>query len=99
MIPNIKDKAMLFGFMCSFLFFFCTGQRQQTCISPVYNGSTGATINGPCLSSQVLAPVGSTIKFECSYNYFNENNVQIPFWNIKQPSVILLPVQLISFGK
>ena len=76
MISNIKDKAMLF--MCSFLFSFCTRQ-QQTCTSPVYSGSTGVTIRGPCLSSQVLAPVGSTITFECSYNYFSENNVQIPF--------------------
>ena len=99
MIPNIKDKAMLFGLMCSFLFSFCTRQQQQTCTSPVYNDSTGVTIRGPCLSSQVLAPIGSTITFECSYNYFSGNNVQIPFWNITQPSVISLPIQLISFGK
>ena len=148
-------KPCCLGFICSFFFSFCTGQQQQICTRPVYNGSIGVTIRGPCPSSHVLAPVGSTITFECSYDYFSGNNVQIPFWNITghdpfvlnfndgnltvttdlsarktaftisklqqyssnfleaqyglcnavncgiplQPTVISLPVQLISFGK
>ena len=74
---------------CSFVFYFCTGQQQQqTCTSPVYNGSTGATITGPCPSSQVQAPVGSTITFECSYDY--SGKVHIPFWNITDHEPIVL---------
>ena len=63
----------------SFVFSFCTGQ-QQSCTIPVYNGSTGITIIGPCPSSQVIAPVGSTITFECFYDY--SGSLQLPFWNI-----------------
>ena len=46
----------------------------------MYNDCTGLTINGPCPSSQVLAPVGSTMKFECSFDY--SGKVHVPFWNI-----------------
>ena len=34
---------------------------------------------GPCPSSQVIAPVGSTVQFECSYSH---NGNYLPFWNI-----------------
>ena len=45
---------------------------------PVYNNS-GAIIKRPCPSSKVIAPVGSTVQFECSYNH---NGNCLPFWNI-----------------
>ena len=61
--------------ICSLLACLCNG---QTCTSPVYSNS-GVTIRGPCPSSQVIAPVGSTIKFECSYDY---SGSYLPFWNI-----------------
>ena len=73
---------------CSFVLYVCTGQQQQTCISLLYNVSTGVTISGPCPSSQVLAPVGSTIKFECSYDYCGK--VHVPFWNIRDHKPIVL---------
>ena len=132
----------------SLLVQLCNG---QTCTSPEYSNA-GVTIRGPCPSSQVIAPIGSTIKFECSYDYSGN---YLPFWNITdiepiinvnspnssiivtthgssngyttltlpiqnsvdvecglcsflvgncnptvlQPTVISLPVQLISFGK
>lgn len=41
--------------------------------------STRVTIRGPCPSTQILAPVGSTIIFECSYNYTGS---YLSFWNI-----------------
>ena len=63
------------------LFFYCLFfdlSNEQTCTSPVYSNS-GATIRGPCPSSQVIAPVGSTVKFECSYSY---TGVYLTVWNI-----------------
>ena len=63
------------------LFFCCLFfdlSNEQTCTSPVYSNS-GVTIRGPCPSSQVIAPVGSTIKFECSYSY---TGVYLTVWNI-----------------
>ena len=87
----MNSEGCLLLLFCSLVFSFCTGQEQQlTCTSPVYNGSTGVTIRGPCPSSQILAPVGSTITFECSYNYYNGNNVQIPFWNITDHDPLVL---------
>ena len=136
--------------VCSLLFSLCNG---QTCTSPVYSNS-GATVRGPCPSSQVVVPIGSIIEFNCSYNYTGN---YLTLWNISnigsivstttppansgikidvgssgngftkltisvtkqellvvqcglcngidcyqsplQPTVITLPVQLISFGK
>ena len=60
---------------CSLLVYLCNG---QTCTSPVYNNSE-AIIKGPCPSSQVIAPVGSIVQFECSYSH---NGNYLPFWNI-----------------
>ena len=62
-------------FLCSLLIYLCNG---QDCTSPVYNNS-GVIIRGPCPSSQVVAPVGSTIKFECSYSYTGS---YFTVWNI-----------------
>ena len=135
--------SLLFSFL---VFYLCDG---QTCTSPVYNNS-GVIIRGPCPSSQVIAPTGSTIILECSYTYtgsfhsfWNITNIEPfvspnvpPNSNIKvtgditgttltfpvskqnsldvqcglcnggdcyisplQPTVISLPVQVISFGK
>ena len=61
--------------VCSLLFSLCNG---QTCTSPVYSNS-GATVRGPCPSSQVVVPVGSVIEFNCSYNY---SGSYLTFWNI-----------------
>ena len=69
-------KIVLFQlFFCCFLFDL---SNEQTCTSPVYSNS-GVTIRGPCPSSQVIAPIGSTIKFECSYSY---TGVYLTVWNI-----------------
>ena len=136
--------------VCSLLFFLCNG---QTCTSPVYSNS-GATVRGPCPSSQVVVPIGSIIEFNCSYNYtgsyltfcnitnigsivstttppansgimiavgnsgngFTKLTISVTkqellvvqcglcyggecFQSPLQPTVITLPVQLISFGK
>ena len=62
-------------FFCSFFFYLCNGEN---CTSPVYNNSE-ATIRGPCPSSQVITPVGSTIMFNC---YINSSGGYIPFWNV-----------------
>ena len=62
-------------FLCSVLVYLCNG---QTCTSPVYSNS-GVTIKGPCPSSQVIAPVNSNVKFECSYSHTGS---YLPFWNI-----------------
>ena len=62
------------------LFFCCLFfdlSNEQTCTSPVYSNS-GVTIRGPCPSSQVIAPVGSIIKFDCSYSY---TGVYLTVWN------------------
>ena len=85
------EAIKLFLFL-TFVRCTCT-EQQLTCTSPVYNGSTGVTIRGPCPSSQVLVPVGSTITFECSYDYFSGNNVQIPFWNITDREPIVLELK------
>ena len=61
--------------LCSLLVYLCNG---QDCTSPVYSNS-GITIRGPCPSSQVIAPVGNTIKFECSYSH---TGTYLSFWNI-----------------
>ena len=62
-------------FICCLLFHLSNG---QTCTSPVYSNS-GVTVRGPCPSSQVIAPIGSIIKFECSYSY---TGVYLTVWNI-----------------
>ena len=62
-------------FFYSLILYYCNG---QTCTSPVYNNSAGATIRGPCPSSQVIVPVGSTIRFTC---YFTGNGYT-QFWNV-----------------
>ena len=133
---------LLFSFL---VFYLCDG---QTCTSPVYNNS-GVIIRGPCPSSQVIAPSGSTVILECSSTFTGSFHL---FWNITniepfvspngpsnsnievtgdstgttltlpvteqdslgiqcglcdlencakplQPTVVSLPVQLISFGK
>ena len=61
--------------VCSLLLFLYNG---QTCTSPVYSNS-GATVRGPCPSSQVVVPIGSIIEFNCSYNYIGS---YLTFWNI-----------------
>ena len=63
-------------FLCFLLFYLCNG---QICTSPVHNNSAGVTIRGPCPSSQIIVPVGSIIKFNCSYGY---NGQYLTFWNI-----------------
>ena len=63
---------LLFSFL---VFYLCDG---QTCTSPVYNNS-GVIIRGPCPSSQVIAPTGSTVILECSYTYTGSFH---SFWNI-----------------
>ena len=64
------------------LFFWCLlfhVSNEQTCTSPVYSKS-GATIKGPCPSSQVITPVGSTnVKFEC---FLNHSGGYLIFWNV-----------------
>ena len=65
----------IFVLFCSFLVYLCNG---QTCTSPVYSNS-GVIIRGPCPSSQAIAPVGSTVLFECS---FSHSGIYLPFWNI-----------------
>ena len=62
-------------FLCSLLVHLSNG---QTCTSPVYSNA-GATIRGPCPSSQVIAPVGSTVLFECSFSYSGN---YFTLWNI-----------------
>ena len=63
---------LLFSFL---VFYLCDG---QTCTSPVYNNS-GVFIRGPCPSSPVIAPTGSTVIFECSSTYTGSFH---SFWNI-----------------
>ena len=58
---------------------YIASYSNQTCTSPVYSNFDGATIIGPCPSSQVIAPVGSTIKFKCFYSY---TGVYLTVWNI-----------------
>ena len=70
------------------LFLYCTSLNLcngQKCTTPVYSNSE-AIIRGPCPSSQVIAPVGSTITFECSYSH---NGDYIPIWNITNIEVIV----------
>ena len=62
-------------FFCCLFFDLSNG---QTCTSPVYSNS-GVTIKGPCPSSQVIAPVGSTVQLECSYIH---SGIYLSFWNI-----------------
>ena len=69
-------------FLCSLLIYLCNG---QDCNNLVYNNS-GVIIRGPCPSSQVIAPVGSTIKFECSYEY---SGAFLSFWNITNIETIV----------
>ena len=61
--------------LSSFIINFCNG---QTCTSPVYSNSVGATIRGPCPSSRVIAPVGSTVTFTCSFAGIDHTQ----FWNV-----------------
>ena len=147
---NFNSMSVAVLLLSSFLFSLCNG---QTCTSPVYSNS-GATVRGPCPSSEVVVPIGSIIEFNCFYNYIGS---YLTFWNISnigsivstttppanssimiavgnsgngftkltvsvtkqeplavqcglcyggkcfqsplQPTVITLPVQLISFGK
>ena len=67
--------ALVLLFLYYTSFYLCNG---QTCTSPVYSNSE-AIIKGPCPSTKVIAPVGSTVQFECSYNH---NGNYLPFWNI-----------------
>ena len=138
--------ALFLLFFCCLFFDLSNG---QTCTSPVYSNS-GVIIRGPCPSSQVIAPVGSTVILECSstytgffHSFWNVTNIE-PFVSPNgpsnsnigvsgdntgttltllvteedslgiqcglckggncyqsplQPTVLSLPVQLISFGK
>ena len=68
---------------CLILVYPCNG---QDCTSPVYS-NFGVTISGPCPSSQVIAPVGSIIKFECCYSYTTGNYHIV--WNITKIGIII----------
>ena len=69
--------------LCSVLVCLCNG---QTCTSPVYSNS-GVTIKGPCPSSQVITPVGSTnVKFEC---FLNHSGGYLIFWNVTTFPLVL----------
>ena len=91
-----------FLFFCSLLVFLCNGQR---CTSPVYTNS-GVTITGPCPLSQVIAPVGSTVLFDCSFsyavNYFTLWNITniVPIVGVNSPinSNITITINSISSG-
>ena len=85
----MNSEGCLLLLFCSLVFYFCTGQQQQLCTSPVYNSSTGVTIRGPCPSAQILVPVGNNITFKCSYEY-SGNSIQIPFWNITDHDPLVL---------
>ena len=69
-------------FLCYASFYLCNG---QTCTSPVYSNSE-AIVKGPCPSSQVIAPVGSTVQFECSYSH---NGDYLSIWNITNIKAIV----------
>ena len=58
----------------------------KTCTTPIYNNSAGAIIRGPCPSSTVIAPIGSTIKFNCSYDYTGDT---LTFWNVTDIGTIV----------
>ena len=74
--------ALILLFFCCLLFDLSNG---QTCTSPKYSNA-GVTIRGPCPSSQVITPVGSTIKFECSYSHCGS---YLPIWNITDNEPII----------
>ena len=76
-------KSSCLVFFCSLFFYLCNG---QTCTSPVYNNSE-ATIKGPCPSSQVITPVGSTVLFNC---FINSSGGYIPFWNVTNFPLIFI---------
>ena len=67
-------SMMLILLFCSLLVCLCNG---QTCTSPVYS-SSGATIRGPCPSSQIITPVSSML-LKCSFSYSGN---YLSFWNI-----------------
>ena len=63
-------------FFCCLLFHLSNG---QTCTSPAYSNSR-ATIKGPCPSTPIITPVGSTnVKFEC---FLNHSGGYLVFWNV-----------------
>ena len=64
-------------FFCSLALSLYCG-LSLTCTSPVYNNSAGATIRGPCPSSQVIASIGSNVYFKCSFEGSGYNKL----WNI-----------------
>ena len=67
-----------------FLLFFCCLLFHLS--SPVHSNS-GATIRGPCPSSQVITPVGSTnVKFEC---FLNHSGGYLIFWNVTTFPLVL----------
>ena len=77
---NSKIKTALVRsllFFCSFALSLYCG-LSLTCTSSVYNNFAGAIIRGPCPSSQVIASIGSTVMFECSF----EGSGYIKLWNI-----------------
>ena len=61
-----------------FYFLLVYVNNGQACTGPVYSNS-GVTIRGPCPSSQVIAPVGSIVLFECSFSYTGN---YFTLWNI-----------------
>ena len=79
-------KSNCLRLFCSFFFYFCTGQQQQSCTSPVYNGSTIVIIRGPCSSFEILVPAGCTITFECFYSYTGS---YLSFWDITDIEYII----------
>ena len=77
----MKTALVLF-FLYYTSFYLC---NRQTCTSPVNNDSE-AIIKGPCPFFQVIASVGSTVYFECSYSH---NGDYLPFWNITNIKAIV----------
>ena len=70
------------------LLLFCSlVSNGQTCTSPVNNKSAGATIRGPCPSSQVFVAFtsNSTLTFTCS---FDHDGNYIAFWKVTDIPII-----------
>ena len=66
----------------TFLVYLCNG---QTCTNPVYSNA-GATIRGPCPSSQVITPIGSSMLLKCS---FSHSGNYLSFWKIIDIGIIV----------
>lgn len=52
--------------------------NKQNCTSPKYSNFAGAVIKGSCPSSQVVATIGSIVKFICSFAGVDHTQ----FWHV-----------------